>query len=157
MAAQFADYLQYLADLRQELVRLTDLQPEKIKAVKAHDLEALDVCMKQEQAISLNLRGMEQKREKLETALGIVGVSLRQLSQHCPAAERSRVQQEVEETLRQREELRSAQTAARTVIERDLRNVNQELERRGIAPEMDEHYQAAGNLPPKKMRTDFRA
>lgn len=157
MAAQISDYFQYLADLRQELVRLIDLQPEKIKAVKAHDLDALDVCMKQEQAISLNLRGMEQKREKLQSALGIAGVSLRQLPQHCPAEERGKAQQEVEETLRLREELRSAQTAARTIIEKDLRMVNEELERRGIAPEMDEHYQAGQNLPPQKMRTDFRA
>ena len=54
--------LHFLSELQQELDRLTQLQPQKIDAVRAHDLDVLNDCMKQEQAISLSLRGLEQKR-----------------------------------------------------------------------------------------------
>ena len=62
MAVQFTDYVQLLQDLEQTLRDLTALQPEKIAAVRAHDLEVLNDCMKREQAASLALRGLEQKR-----------------------------------------------------------------------------------------------
>ena len=53
MAVQFTDYVQLHQDLEQTLRDLTALQPEKIAAVRAHDLEVLNDCMKREQAASL--------------------------------------------------------------------------------------------------------
>ena len=71
--------LHFFTELQQELERLTQLQRQKIDAVRAHDLDVLNDCMKQEQVISLSLRGLEQKREKLLQALGLSGVSLLEL------------------------------------------------------------------------------
>ena len=73
MAVQFTDYVQLLQDLEQTLRDLTALQPEKIAAVRAHDLEVLNDCMKREQAASLALRGLEQKRANMAKALGVGG------------------------------------------------------------------------------------
>ena len=149
--------LHFLGELRQELDRLCQLQPKKIDAVRAHDLEALNECMKQEQAVSLTLRGLEQKREKLLQVLGLSGVPLLELDRHCPPERRGEMARAVEDLRRQYTLLRSAQEAARTVVEKDLRAVNRELGRRGFIFEEEETYQAPSGHPLKGLGTDFRA
>lgn len=155
MAAEYTEYVQLLRELGQTLQRLTALQPEKMAAVRAHDLDQLNECMKREQAGALALRGLEQKRSKLAAALGVAEVPIRQLPQRCPQECRSAMAEAVEALLRQGQELRSAQNAARTVVEGDLRRVNGELERRGVVTDPEEGGQVG--VPPRSMRTDIRA
>lgn len=155
MAAQFIEYVHLLHELERTLRDLTALQPEKIAAVRAHDLDVLNDCMKREQAASLALRGLEQKRSKLAAALEVADVPIRKLPQRCPQECRSDMAEAVESLLRRGEELRSAQNAARTVVEGDLRRVNGELERRGVVTDPEEGGQAG--VPPRTMRTDIRA
>lgn len=150
--------LHFLSELRQELEHLTQLQPQKIDAVHAHDLDALNDCMKQEQVISLSLRGLEQKREKLLQEAGLSGVSLLELDRHCPPEHRGAVARATEGVRKQYRLLCSAQEAARTVIEKDLRAVNGELERRGLlSEESDDAYQTPASHPLRGLGTDFRA
>ena len=129
--------IEFLESLDREIHLLTELQSQKLESVHAHDLERLNDCIKQEQAISLSLRGMEQKRSKLLAGLGLSGVPLRELSQNCPPEQRAAVSTAVERLLRDRQLLSSAQAAARTAMERDLHMISRELEHRGILPESD--------------------
>ena len=149
--------LRFFTELRQELDHLTQLQQQNIEAVRAHDLEVLNGCMKQEQAVSLALRGLEQKREKLLEALGLSGVPLLELDRRCPPKYRGEVAQATDKVRKQYALLRSAQEAARTVVEKDLRAVNQELERRGLRSESDDSYQTPSSSPLRGMGADFRA
>ena len=157
ISMEYSEYLHFLAELQKELEQLTELQPQKIEAVRAHDLEALNECMKREQVISLSLRGLERKRDKLFSDLKLSGIALRDISRHCPPEYRSATEEAVEAISRRYEMLQSAQGAARTVVEKDLRRVNRELESKGIQSEPDEHYQAGPSTIPSGMRTDFRA
>lgn len=147
----------FFSELQQVLEQLTQLQSEKITAARAHDLQALNECMRREQAISLSLRGLEQKRNQLLQALGLSGVGLMDAAKHCTPELRPVLSQSVERLRRQYTVLRSAQEAARTLFENDLRSINQELERRGVLSELDEHYQATPSAMPRSMSTDFRA
>ena len=149
--------LHFFTELQQELERLTQLQRQKIDAVRAHDLDVLNDCMKQEQVISLSLRGLEQKREKLLQALGLSGVSLLELDRHCQPEHRAAISQAAEGLRKQYQLLYSAQQAARTVVEKDLRAVNRELERRGLLSEPDDNYQAPSSRSLGGLGTDFRA
>ena len=67
----YTTYQQLLEELGGELEQLITIQNQKIQAVRAHDLDQLNDCMKQEQAISLALRGLEQRRDKLVQELGL--------------------------------------------------------------------------------------
>ena len=147
----------FFTQLGQELDRLAQLQKRKIGAVRAHDLEALNDCMKQEQAVSLALRGLEQRRGQLLEELGLAGVPLLELDRHCPPEHRSAVARATEGLRRQYALLRSAQEAARTVVETDLRAVNRELERRGLLTDEEDTYQAPAAPPLRGLGTDFRA
>ena len=91
--------------------------------------------MKREQALSLALRGLERRREPLLASLGLAGTSLRDLPQQCSPEHRGETARAVEKVLRSYQVLQSAQGAARTVLEGRLRQVEGELERRGLDPE----------------------
>ena len=66
------DYLLLLGKVTKALEQLTEVEKTKTNAVTAGDLAAVEQCMKQEQVASLNLRGLDQKREKLLDQLGIL-------------------------------------------------------------------------------------
>ena len=157
MSDQYSEYFSMLDHLSRQLEELEQLQYKKIQAVQEHDLDVLNDCMKQEQAASLALRGLEQKRESLGRQAGLEKVSLRKVPENMPLEERAAAQQKVERLLHLWERSRSAQQAARTVVESDLRRVNRQLEQQGIDPQQEEGYQKAPGVPPKGMRTDFRA
>lgn len=140
-------YLSFLSDLRQALDSLAALEQKKIQAVQAGDLEALDECMKKEQVATLDLRGREQKRADLLKQLGLEQVSLRDLPSRCPPQYKGQATEISQQVLRSYQVLSSAQQAARTLMESNLRHIQKELDRR----------QEAKQAPtPKKSQTDFR-
>lgn len=148
---EFKDYLRFLEKLLKELESLTAVQQKKIAAVQAGDLDALDTCMKHEQAAALALRGLEQHRGELLKQLGLEKVPLRELSRHAPSSLRQDTQQLVEHILRAYEVLSSAQNTARTLMESDLRTIEKQLER----SEKGGAQKPSGAHPASN--TDFRA
>lgn len=68
---------------------LTEIETKKITAAKTYNLEDLDACMKQEQVIILQIRGYEQKREKLQEELSLTGKKLNELLSLLPEEDQS--------------------------------------------------------------------
>lgn len=147
---EFQEYLHFLESLRQELEALTAIEQKKIEAIRTGDLDALNECMKQEQAASLSLRGHEQRRTELLRALGLEQVPLRELSRHVPAELKGEAAQIAERMIRTYQVLSSAQSSARTLMEKDLHQIEKQLERQA----------QQGKVPPAaqpSQKTDFRA
>ena len=128
---EYSDYLALLSELCQLFDQISHVEQQKIDAVQGHALDELNEAMKREQALTLALRGCEQKRETLLTGLGLTGISLRDMASHCPPE-------------------------YRTLTELELRRVDGELARRGVEPDAESHYQASPARP-TGMKTDFRA
>lgn len=146
----FHDYLTFLQELHQELDTLSGVEQRKITAIQTGDLEALEACMKQEQAAALSLRGREQHRQEMLRALRLEEISLRDLPNHCPPQDRVQTTQITEQVLRSYQVLSSSQQAARTLMESNMRHIQQELDRREEARE-------TSSAPTRKTTTDFRA
>lgn len=147
---EFREYLQFLESLRQELEALTAVEQKKIEAIRAGDLSVLDECMKQEQAVSLSLRGHEQRRTELLRALGLEQVPLRELSRYAPEELKGETAQTAERMMRTYQVLSSAQSTARTLMETDLHQIEKQLERQA----------RQGKVPSAarpSQKTDFRA
>lgn len=144
------NYLGFLTELNQALDTLTALEQRKLKAVQDKDLQTLDQCMKQEQAAALDLRGREHKRNALLKELGLEQVSLRDLPSHCPPQYKRQATEISQQVLRSYQVLSSTQQAARTLMESNVRHIQQELERR----ETEHRKQPPAS---KKTQTDFRA
>lgn len=144
---EFHDYLTFLQELCGDLDGLTEVEQRKITAIQAGDLETLEACMKQEQAAALSLRGLEQHRQKMLRELGLERISLRDLPRHCLPEDKTRAAEISQQVLRSYQVLSSAQHAARTLMESNLRHIQKELDRR---------QEASQASAPKKSQTDFR-
>ena len=134
MAASFEQYFAFLRELGQTLEQLTALTKEKTEAVRRDDLGAVNECMKREQALSLSVRSMDVKREKMLAELGMTGVPLSGLAAHCPAELRLEARQ-VEQELRNRLAIyRSAANVARATLEISLHQIEQMIDEEGDRP-----------------------
>lgn len=123
MAATFDDYFRFLDQLCGIFEKLTKIAREKASAVRHDDLLRVNECMKQEQVLSLSLRGMDQKREKMLKELGLSGVPLSGLAKHCPEELRLKAVKKEEQVRNSLRVFQSAQQAARTILECNLHEI----------------------------------
>ncbi|MCI8645240.1 MAG: flagellar protein FlgN [Firmicutes bacterium] len=60
------------------------LEQEKLRAVQEDDVAAVEDCMKREQAVVLQMRGLEKKREDIQKANGWAGLTFREIIAKAP-------------------------------------------------------------------------
>ena len=148
METHYPGYLALLEELRGSLDQLTGLAKEKNAAVLKDDLLALDEVLKQEQALSLSLRGLEQRRLKLVRELGLDNVPLSRLCDHCPDEFKGQAKQTAERLRASYDIYQSAAGVAKGTGP-------------AAPPPPPSPLRAApkdpGVEPPPNMKTDFRA
>ena len=134
MAASYSELFALLEKLEGELEKLTELQKEKTAAVLRDDLMGVNDCMKREQVISLTLRSMDQKREKLLTALGLGNIPLSALPSKCPAEHRARAREVARDVRERYMVFRSAADVARNTLEINLHQIQKHIRAEDAAP-----------------------
>lgn len=158
MSALFSDYLKLLREVGSLLEQLATLAQQKAGAVRQDDLLALDDVLKQEQALGLNLRGLELRRAKLVSQLGLEGTTLSALPAKCPPELAAETDQTVSEVQNSYRAYRSTANMARTTLELSLHQIEKLVTAAGGDPkDMDAGYAPAEAEPPRSMKTDFRA
>lgn len=156
MESRYREYLSLLSSIGNTLGRLSELSRQKTAAVQQDDLAALDQVMKQEQVLALDLRGKEQKRMAQLAGLGLTGVSLSALPEHCPDSLRLEAKTVAEDLRRSYEVYRSAAEVARNTLECNLHQIEKFLAGSGAVP-AGPGYASSTVEPPPAMKTDFRA
>lgn len=131
----WGEYLTLLETLGGKLEELTDLERTKALAVGRSDLEELEECMKREQVMSLSLRGLDQKREKLLAALGLTGVPLRDLAERAPESVRMEAKAAAEKLRQKYEVFQSASDVARNTLECNLHAIEKLQKAHEVQPE----------------------
>ena len=163
MAEGYQGYLQLMADLGEGLDRLGALAEKKIAAVRQNDLMALDEIMKQEQALALAFRGMEQSQDKLADQLGWQGVSLSKTADQFPPELRGEAVQAVQALQEKYAAYRKLSAASREALENGIHEVDAIIAQLGGPPAPPPPggpgYGPAAETaaPPQSMKTDFRA
>lgn len=157
MNADYVSYLALLKELSQTLGQLTETAQAKTAAVRRDDLQALDAYMKREQALSLSLRGCEQKRMAMLAEIGLADVPLGMLAQHYPVDLQPEAAVQVEKLQRQYNLYNGAAEVARTTLECNLHQIEQILGRGRIREEMEYTREGAQSASPTARKTDFRA
>ncbi len=120
-------YLQLLAEIKTVIDQLVGVESRKLDAVHSADLPAVDECIRQEQAISLTLRSLEQRRGKMLQALGLAGVNLSALAGHFPPELKGQAAKAAEVLRSSYADYNSVSSAARMALERGLRELDQLL------------------------------
>ena len=135
-------YLALLDSLGGTLEELTGLEQEKARAVSQGDLPAVEEIMKREQVISLSLRGLDQKRDKMLAEMGLSGVPLRELAGRAPEGVFQQAK-EAAERLRQRYDVfQSASQVARDTLEINLHAIEKMQKAQDQPPEEGHPHQA---------------
>jgi hypothetical protein len=154
MMDAYANYLDLLRQLTAALRQLTDLSREKMDAVRKDDLKALDLVLKQEQAISLSMRSLERKRQKALDQLQLGNIPLSRLAARYPQETRLEAKTTVEDLQREYKIYKNVSAAARDVLEGNLHEIENTLGKLGA-----ENVGVPGYAvePPSQLKTDIRA
>lgn len=157
-ASDHQAYLNLLKELGGCLNRLGELAEQKARTIRQDDLLAMDEVLKQEQVLSLSLRGLEQRRVKLLARLGLSGVPLADLPGKYPEELRDEAGRTVEELRDSYQVFRARADMVRNLLELNLHQIDKFITAAGGDPkDLDVGYASPGVEPPKKMKTDFRA
>lgn len=151
-------YLNLLREVGALLEQLAPLSEQKATAVRQDDLLALDEVLKQEQALGLNLRGLELRRGKLAGQLGLEGTRLEDLPSKYPPELEREARQTMRELQNSYKIYRSCADMARNTLELNLHQIEKFVTAAGgTAKDLEAGYVPSGVEPPKNMKTDFRA
>ena len=151
-------YLKLLRELGGCLDRLGELSEEKAETVRRDDLLAMDEVLKQEQVLSLSLRGLEQRRVKLLAKLELSGVPLNDLPGKYPEELQDEAKRTVEDLRNSYKIYRARADMARSLLELNLHQIDKLIIAAGADPaDVSAGYELPGAEPPKNMKTDFRA
>lgn len=153
----YLSYLTLLDELSTLLESLIGLAREKIQAVRSDDLLAMDKILKQEQALTLSVRGLEQKRAKQLEELGLSKTRLSDLPGAYPKELQYQAKQTAERLRTQYDLYHDIAEMARTTLECNLHEIEKILTGMGKDPKGGPGYAPANPEPPRKMKTDFRA
>lgn len=153
----FQSYLCLLQELCKVLNTLTGIEQEKTRAVRNDDLAGLNECMKKEQALTMALRGYDQKRETALAALGLSGVPLSRLTARAPERYRAETRGIAEELRLQYSLFRGAAEVARDTLECNLHQIEGILQKMEADGTGRTGYEKEGPRIPPALGTDFRA
>ena len=158
MMELYQEYLTLLNETSHTLAQLTETAGQKAAAVRQDDLAQLNEVIKKEQALSLALRGCEQKRLALLSHLELGDLPLTALADRYPPALRPAAKAATETLQRNFTLYRSAADTARNLLELNLHQIDQYLsaaEENSAGPGYGQQFQQS-ELPPS-LRSDFRA
>ncbi len=145
MEAGWTQYLDLLDQLGKVLEELTQLAQKKTQAVMRDDLQGVDECMRREQALSLNLRSMDRKREQMLERLGLEGTSLSGLAAKFPQEQRLQAKRAAQRLHERYQLYLSAAGVSRTTLECNLHQIEKYLK------------EEPGDLPSPGSLADIRA
>lgn len=157
MKNPFDDYLDLLDQIRTALEQLSGLAKEKAAAVRNDDLIHLDNIMKQEQAVALTFRGLEQRQSTLLNTIGLKGVPLSALAEQFPPKMRLDAKQRIEKLQTQYQIYKTCSEVARNTLECNLHLIEKVLASANIPADNGPGYQSREPEIPSAMKTDFRA
>lgn len=152
----FNEYLAILDQIRIELEHLSELEQQKVIAVRGNDLTALDQVIRQEQASSLAFRGLEHKQSTLLHTLGLQDTPLSSLAKNFPSQMRLEAKQVIEKLQTQYQIYRSCSEVARNTLECNLHEIDK-IVAKSVHPVEGPGYESKSPDIPPKMKTDFRA
>lgn len=143
MSDLHTEFLALLAELGGILGNLTGIARKKVEATRQGDLEVLNQCMKEEQVFTLSLKTLERKRAGMLSQLQLEQVPLNQLWEHYPQGMKGQARETIEDLHTQYQAYESAATAARTIMERALRDIERMMPENQAPPPRGSPQKAA--------------
>lgn len=139
------------------LVQLSALNRDKAAAVQKDDLSALNEVLKQEQALALTVRGLEQKRTELLSQFGLLNIPLSALPAKFPPELQLQAKNTTERLQNEYQLYLNAAEVARDTLECNLHEIEKFLSNAGVDPHPGSGYGLPDVDLPASLKTDFHA
>ncbi len=126
---EFKQVIRELTDLFRELSALGGV---KLDAARMNNTATLETCMTREQALSMKLKGLEQKRERVQASLGYGGKRFREILETDGAKDDLEMAALFESLSREVQMFREVNDDVNRIVGVNLREIRKELDRRDI-------------------------
>ena len=146
-----AGYLQLLAEIKAVIEQLINVEQQKLDAVHKADLVTVDECIRQEQAISLTMRSLDNRRDKMMPELGLVGSNLSNLAEHFPPELRDEAAKAAAALRSGYADYTSISEAARMALERGLREIDVMMQPAAASTEQTPQVPRPGTRPVQQL------
>lgn len=137
----FSNFIKIIEEFIDFFDHLIPIEQEKLEAAIKNRVTFVEECMHKEQAAILRLRGLEQRREKEQDALGMKDYSFRQILEAAPKDIASVLRPLFDRLSEQVRQYQSISDNARDIIEVNLHVIQSSLAEKAPGREM---YSASG-------------
>lgn len=107
--------------------RMIPLEQSKLEVVSRNQVARLEEIIKKEQAKIMTLRGLDQKRERMQEDLGWKDLSFQEILKQLSEEQRPKVKQLFDELASRVTAFQSVTESSRTLMEVNLHTINQIL------------------------------
>ncbi len=142
---KFADLIRQFIEL---FDRMIPLEQEKLNVVKQNQVSALEDIIKREQAEIMALRGLDQKRERLQKDLGFAELTFQEILERVSGEEHGELQQLFDELSGRVKEFRSVTESSKTMMEVNLHAINKMVAQKTYGSANVRTYEGDGSVRP---------
>ncbi len=107
---------------------ITAVEKEKLDAALKNNVLILEECIKKEQALVMRSRGLDQKRQNIQKAMGAEQLTLKQIVEGATPERKAILLPIYQEMTAALEEYRNVYEGAKTAIEVNLHRISKGLE-----------------------------
>ncbi|KXL52077.1 FlgN protein [Anaerotignum neopropionicum] len=124
---------------------LTTIENDKLKAVTAKDLDALNACIKDEQVQVLKLRGLDKKREQVQADLGYENHTFKEIIALLPENQKKDSKELFTLLEQATSDFHAVNDSVKTALEVNLHFINTALGKLNINPDIVQKQMPSGN------------
>ena len=111
--------------------RMLPLEQSKLEVVSRNQVALLEDIIKKEQAEIMALRGLDQRRERMQEELGWKDLTFQEILRRLPEEERPDMKQLFDELAARVTQFQSVTESSKTIMEVNLHAINQMVARQG--------------------------
>ena len=111
--------------------RMLPLEQSKLEVVSRNQVALLEDIIKKEQAEIMALRGLDQRRERMQEELGWKDLTFQEILRRLPEEERPDMKQLFDELAARVTQFQSVTESSKTIMEVNLHAINQMAARQG--------------------------
>lgn len=144
---KYTEFCSLIEEFLELFDELTAVEQKKLDAAVKNQVTFVEECMKKEQAFVLQLRGLEQRRESQQEALGMKALTFREILEKVPSEVQEKLQPLFQELSKKVRDFQSINENAKDAITINLHKIQGAMK---STPEKNQFYSASGQKSPEE-------
>lgn len=128
---KLSDFQELIRQFIELFERMIPLEQSKLEVVSRNQVTQLEDIIKKEQAEIMALRGLDQKRERIQEELGWKDMTFQEILERLPEEQRPDMKRLFDELATHVTTFQSVTESSRTIMEVNLHAINQMVARQG--------------------------